>query len=64
MIGRHTVAAHPVVQFNNQVVSSFIRTKLDVHNPVIAELLNLGQPSCFQVLSTLQSSASSHLALI
>lgn len=51
----HAVAAHPVIQFNNQVIGSLIGTKLDVNDPVVPKLLHLGQPPCFQVLATLRT---------
>lgn len=49
--------SHPVIQFNDQVVGSLIRTKLDVNNPVNAELFNLSQSPCLQMFSALVGKA-------
>lgn len=45
--------SNPVIKFYNQVIGRFIRTKLDVNNPVDPQLLNLSQSPSLQVLPTL-----------
>lgn len=44
---------HPVVQLDDQVVSSLVASKLEVHDSVYAQLLHADQSSGLQMLTAL-----------
>jgi len=47
------LCTHPVVQLDDQVISSFVASKLEVHNSVYSQLSHTDQSSGLQVLTAL-----------